>query len=495
MNILIGAFTQETNPFVPIPTNLEVFKLRGLYFDEEIFEKCENTKTELGGFIEVLKKSHVNIIPSVANNVIIGGRIEKKTCEYVKGELIKRIKEASNLDGILLCLHGSMLSEDSDDTEGDLLEEIRDIVGKNVYIVSTVDMHGTITKKMVSNADVILGYDTVPHTDMFEVGKRASEILISLIENKQKIYTEFIKIPVLINGNIFLTTKEPIISLMNKVKEARLKKGIINATMVASWSLMDIKEAGATVIVTALDKNIASEVASSLAKEIWDLREIFVSTDYLVTIEEALKKSSKISGGPIVFADVADNPLSGAFGDSTHILKAIIENSTKNVAFGTIRDEKAVEKAIKTGVGNEITLDLGAKYDKISSSSIKVNGVIKLISDGKYINKGDVWHGVQSSMGKTFVLKLKNDVDVVVSEASAYAFDPEIFRSVGIEPFEKKIIVLKSGAHFKAAYEPVAKGIFMIDCPGLSDVKYSRVKYTNVTRPIYPLDLDMEFII
>ena len=84
-------------------------------------------------------------------------------------------------------------------------------------------------------------------------------------------------------------------------------------------------------------------------------------------------------------------------------------------------------------------------------------------------------------------------VDVVITENPAFAFDPQLFRSVGVEPLEKKIIVLKCGVHFRAEYEPMAKDIFLVDCPGPSDVSFSRVKLKNVPRPIYPLDKNMKY--
>jgi len=353
-------------------------------------------------------------------------------------------------------------------------------------------MHATITEKKVKNIDVIVGYDTAPHIDMFETGKKAAEILISIKDNKTKIYKEFKKIPILIQTDNFLTDKEPALILMNKVKKSRLKKEIINISVFSSYSLMDVKEAGPSIIVTSTDKNIGNREALSLAHGIWDLRKQFLVK--LTSIEEAIQKAMKIQGGPIIFVDQADNTTAGGHGDNTNILKEIIQRGIENVAFGIIRDPSVVAKSIKSGIGEKITVEIGAKYDKENSSPITITGIVKLISDGKYIYKAGLWNNTEANMGKTVLLRIDNNVDLIVTEKPAYAFDPELFRSVGIDPLSKKILVLKCGTHFRAAYEPISKDIFLIDCLGASDVNFSRVHYKKVPKQIYPLNMELKYL-
>jgi microcystin degradation protein MlrC len=184
MRVLIGSFMHSTMTTSIIWADLDHFKRSGLFFDQEIIDKFQKTNTELGGFLQVLGEHQVEIIPSIAFYPTPAGKVSKHAFSYLKHELIIRIKSCEGLDGILLSFHGSMVTEDSEDGEGDLLEEIRSICGDSVYIVCTLDFHAIVTAKMAHCANVLVGYDTAPHVDMFETGKRAAEILISLIEKK-----------------------------------------------------------------------------------------------------------------------------------------------------------------------------------------------------------------------------------------------------------------------------------------------------------------------
>ncbi|MBA7659970.1 hypothetical protein ES703_67967 [subsurface metagenome] len=299
------------------------------------------------------------------------------------------------------------------------------------------------------------------------------------------------KIPMLLHGDKMITSQEPLAALLKKVKATREKNRIVSTSIFAGFPLDDIKEVGASVVVSSTcDEELAEKEASFLGREFWDLRENFLMTH--LSIEEALDEAMKIPGGPVVFSDPADNPSAGAAGDVTFILKALIEKGVRSAALAVIRDPEAVAVAIKTGVGKKVTVEIGGKFDDVNSYPLKVTGVVKLISNGRYIYKGPMKTGLQANMGRTVVLKIE-DIDVVLTENQVETFDPEVFRSNGVEPKDRKIVVLKDGLHFRAAYEPIAKAIFYIDSPGFSSVNFSKLPYKNISRPIFPLDKDTQF--
>lgn len=491
MGVLIGSFMHEANTFSTFKADLDHFKKSFLLFDQEIVDRFQNTNTELGGFLKALGERDIKVIPSMATYPTPSGKVTKETFSYLKGELIRRIKSCKTLDGVLLALHGCMVTEDSQDGEGNILEEIKGIVGNNVYIACSLDFHANVTAKMVRYANVLVGYETAPHVDMFETGKRAGEILISLIEKKFPTCTVMKKIPMLLHGDKMITSQEPLAALLKKVKATREKNRIVSTSIFAGFPLDDIKEVGASVVVSSTcDEELAEKEASFLGREFRDLRENFLLTH--LSIEEALDEAMKTPGGPVVFSDPADNPSAGAAGDTTFILKALIERGIRNAALAVIRDPEAVAVAIKTGVGKKVTMEIGGKFDDVNSYPLKVTGVVKLISNGRYIYKGPMKTGLQANMGRTVVLKIE-DIDVVLTENQVETFDPEVFRSNGVEPKDRKIVVLKDGLHFRAAYEPIAKAIFYIDSPGFSSVNFSKLPYKNISRPIFPLDKDTQF--
>ena len=491
MRVVIGSFMHEANTFSTFKADLDHFQKSLLLFDKEIPETFQHTNTELGGFLQVLEDNKVEIIPTMATYASPAGKVTKKTFSYLKGELIRRIQSCEALDGVLLALHGDMVTEESEDGEGDLLEEIRGVVGGNVYIVCTLDFHATVTAKMAQYANVLVGYDTAPHTDMFETGKRAAETLIWLIEKKMSTYQAMKKLPILVHGDAVVSSQEPFLTLLNKVKAARERADILSTSIFTGFGLMDIKEAGASVVVTSMrSRELAQREALSLAQHLWDLREYCLLEH--IPVHEAIDKALETPGGPVIFSDAADNVSAGAAGDTTCILEALIKKRVSRAALAVIRDPKAVEKAIETGVGKKVTMEIGGKFDTVNSRSLEVTGVVKLISDGRYIYKGPLFTGVEANMGKTVVFKI-GGIEVVLTENPVMAFDPELLRSNGIEPADKKIVVLKDGLHFRASYEPMAKAIFYIDTPGFSSVNFAKLCFKHIPRPMFPLDEEVRF--
>jgi len=482
----------EANPLSKLKADLDYIKGNGLWFDGTILDKYINTNTELWGFIKVLKRFNVEIIPSMANLLCCGPVLKNQTYLYLKEELLKRVRRYKNLDGIILALHGIMITEDLDDAEGDILEEIREIVGKNTYIVCTLDFHANVTEKMVEFANVFVGYDTAPHIDQFKVGCRAAEILISLINNKPETYTAMLKLPMLVHGDAMITNKPPLSELMEKIKSMRKIKNIISASIFASWSILDMREAGPCVLVNSIgDKKIAQKKALFLAKEFWDIREQLLIKHIPVT--EAINKAMKIQGGPVIIVNPADSPSAGAPGDTTCVLEALLNEGIRNAALAIITDPEAVKESIKAGVGKEIKLKIGGKLDSIHSKPIEVKGTVKIISDGNYILRGPLYTGTEINMGKTVVLKI-GGIDTVITEKPSFTFDPQLFRNIGIEPKDKKLIVLKDGINFRSEYEKIAKDIFFVDCPGFSDVDFTKLKFKNIRRPVFPLDRNVNYL-
>ena len=491
MRILIGSFMYEANPFSPFKAELDHFKKSFLLFDQEITNKFRKTDTELGGFLQVLGEHQVEIIPSIAFYPTPAGKVTRRAFSYLRDELIRRVKSCQVLDGVLLSLHGCMVTEDSEDGEGDILDEIRGVVGDSVYIVCTLDFHATVTAKMIRCADVLVGYNTAPHVDMLETGKRGAEIIISLIKKKTSTCTVLKKLPMLVHADKMVTTQEPLVAFFKKVQTTRERDDIISVSLFSSWGLCDVRETGPSVVVSSsCNEQLAEKEASFLAQEFWDLRDYFLMKH--LSIEEALDRAMEIEGGPVVLLDPADNASAGAAEDTTCILRALIERRVNNATLAVIRDPEAVEEAIKAGVGKKITMKIGGKFDTANSRPLKVTGAVKLISDGRYIYKGHLFTGIEANMGRTVVLRTEG-LDVVLTENPVMTHDPELLRSNGIEPKDKKIVVLKDGLHFRASYEPIAKAIFYIDCPGFSSVNFAEIDFKNIPRPIFPLDEEVKF--
>jgi len=463
MKLVIGTFIQETNSFLTFKTDLQSIKELEFSVGEVIISSNFNKGTEIGGFLKVAEKEGIELLPLVSAWAGAGGIVTAETYQKIKRLFLEKLKQIKQFDGILLALHGAMAVEGLDDPEGDFLEAIRAEVGDDIPIVSSFDLHANFTKKMMDNLDAMTGYNCHPHIDIFETGERAINIMISILEKKIKPVIAMKRLPMITACSD--TTHGPLEEAMKMAKTIEKESGVVSTAIFAVQPWLDLYDTGySIVVVTNDDLDLAQRKANEIARKVWKSREDFAVED--LSIEEALTRAKEIKGGPIVFSDVANSPSGGAGADSTYVLKKLIDTKIDFPVALTITDSEAVKKCIKKGIGEEITLEVGGKIDKEFSQPLLINGYIKTISDGKYKNKGRFMYGAEQHMGKTVVLLVNRNINLVITELRSPTADPEQFISLGISPKEMKIIVVKSISDFKANYESLAKEIIMLDTPG-----------------------------
>jgi len=482
--ILIAEFKHETNTFCLERTGKKEFTDRYIKYGQEILSFFQGTKVEMGAFIDLCKKENFEIIPVIAANAWPGGVVTRDMFNLVKNSIIDAIRNEKHIDGILLSLHGAMVLEDSPDGEGDLLEEIRNIIGDNIPIISSLDLHANITEKMIIYADALFPFDNYPHTDMYDRGFEAAVTLSNLLRKRIKPIVRMKKLPLITPP---IGTKEipfkDFIELAHKWEE---NPQVISVSVVAGFPYADIKEAGVSIL-TQTDDNIklAQHIANSIGMQMIQRRIEFVHKTF--TIEEAIKIGIELDKKPIVLAEVSDNPGGGSSGDGTELLKELINRKAQNVGYANIYDPETVDQAIKSGVGTSLRVRLGGKSKYNLGKPIETSAYVKTIADGRFRNKGPMSHGLMNNMGRTVVLGIEG-IDVIVTERSFQPWDPEIFRRVGIEPKEKQILVVKSAVHYRVAYGEFAKKMIDVDTPGLAPINFKHLTFKNIRRPIFPLD-------
>ena len=492
MRILIGMIWQETNTFSPVRTTLEDFGNLGLHYGKEIVEKYANV-TELGGFIQAAKseKPSVEIVPSIRAAAWPAGKVEKSTYHFLRDELFARIEAERDIDGILLALHGSMVAEDIDDTEGDLLCGIRRKVGRGIPVGISLDLHSNITELMIRSIDVLVGYHTYPHVDMYETGYQAAKILFSVVKRDIRAMIGWKKIPMITPAEKQSTFHGPLAKIFAQAESMENNRNVVSASIFPVQPWIDVRELGwSTVVVTDDKPRLAQKLAEDLAVLCGNQREAFHIER--VPLEQALNKALTIDGGPIVLSDAADSTNSGAPGDSTVILEALMARKIDGESFLTIVDPEAVERAIAAGVGQEVTLEVGGKRDNIYSKPIETTGRIRKVSDGRFVIKGPMAKNLEVNIGRTAVLDV-HGINIVLSEHTGPGHDPSIYRSVGLEPEDAKIVVVKSPEGFRAAYESFAKEILLVDTPGIASSNIRSLPFKTAPRPLYPLDEDAKF--
>jgi microcystin degradation protein MlrC len=486
MKLIIGLFKQETDSFSISKTDLQSFKKLQFLMGDEIISYHSKKGTEIGGFIEIAEKESIELLPLVSAYGIPGGIVTAETYQKIKMLFLEKLRQIKQFDGVLLALHGAMAVEGLDDPEGNFLEAVRTQVGKDIPIVSSFDLHANFTKKMMDNLDALAGYNTHPHIDIFETGERAINIMISILKKKIKPTMAMKRLPMIIACSMD-TTHGPLKEAMKMAKAIEKESSVVSTAIFAVQPWLDLYDTGfSVVVVTDNNLDLAQRKANEIARMLWESRKKFAVEE--LTVEEALMRAREIEGGPIVFSDSADNTTGGAAGDSTHVLKKLVDMGLEFPVALTITDSEAVQKCIEKGVGERITVEVGGKINKNFTQPLLVNGYIKTISDGKYKNKGKFLHGVEQNMGKTVVLVVNRNIYLVITELRAATADPEQFISLGISPKEMKIIIVKSVSDFKANYGLFAKEIIMLDTPGPCSSNLLGLPFKNIKRPMYPWD-------
>ena len=482
--VIIGMMSHETNTFSTVKTTLSDF--RPMY-GQKIVETLKGTRSGIGGYIDVFDREGVEYIPIIAAGATPAGELRNEDFWNIVDYIKDAIKQAGKIDGVLLSLHGAMVAEGVPEAEGTLLKEVRGMVG-DIPVIVTLDLHGLISGSLIDNCDAVFGYDTNPHIDMYERGVEAAEALVRTMKGEIKPTVAYRKLPMLPPTINQRTSEGPMVKLLETARQMETQPGVINVCLFPAFPYADVERAGSAVVaVTDNDPELAQELADTLGDEMWGLRAEFLKP--LTPIVEAVSIAMNAPEGPVVLADVADNPGGGAPGDGTEILRELIRQGATNTGLACIKDPDAVQKAIEVGVKGIVTMKIGAKTDDFHGKPLEVTGIVRTITDGRFIHKA-MAVGVPANVGRTAVIDV-NGIEIILTERSHAPNDPEIYRRNGIEPTDKKILVLKSRGHFRAAYEPFSKQIIEVDAPGLTTPNLDWFTYRNLPRPIWPFD-DLE---
>jgi microcystin degradation protein MlrC len=285
------------------------------------------------------------------------------------------------------------------------------------------------------------------------------------------------------------TGRYPMSRLMKETHRMEEVEGVETITVAAGFPWSDFEDVGLSFIVTTNnDQELADRLGEELEELAWGMRRDFLVRP--MPVREALRRVKRSEGGPFILADIGDNPGGGAPEDGTVVLKAILEEGLEGGVVSVMWDPEAMEAAAGTGVGGEVSLDLGGKTDDLHGKPLRVMAKVKMISDGKWIVKGPMETGSESDMGRTAVLLIGGN-EVIVTSKRLQPTDLQLYRSLGIEPTERKFIVVKSSVHYRAAHEPIAKEVIELDTPGLTSPRLAGFGFQRLRRPIFPLDLQL----
>ena len=504
--IAAAQIAHETNSFSALTTDIAAFAASGIYHGPEALDVGRDTNTEIGGFITGAAENGLTLVPIVAVWATPSGVVTAEAIAYLARILADGLRQAmaaGPLDGVLLALHGAMVTEIDDDGEGYLLQTVRDVVGPDLPVVATLDLHANISPRMVELADVLIGYDTYPHIDMAERGEEAAGILARLIRDEIAPVSALRKPPMLPTSQRMTTGRMPMRAIMERAHLMEDDPRVINVTVAGGFPPADVADAGFGVLVTTDgDAELAARLADELATEAWALRDGFlggVSTfEHAAELIRSLDSEEDVDmpvSGPLVLVDIADNPWSGGPGDSAELVRFLFAEQVNGAAVALVRDPEVVRAAIDAGPGQTIVAELGGKTDRLHGDPLPVRAHVKLLSDGRYMNDGPMMAGLTVDLGPTALLLCEPasgppapPVEVLVTTRAETPIDLNVFRCHGIEPTRHRVLGLKGKGHFRAAFEPIARRVVLVEGPGITGSDLSRLTFRKVRRPIWPLD-------
>ncbi len=423
--------------------------------------------------------------PTLRARALPGGIVARDTYESMVTKILNMLKENLPYDGLFFDIHGAMSVQGLDDPEGDLIVRIREVIGKEPIISTSMDLHGNVSWRLAQNSDLITCYRMAPHEDALESKQRAVDNLLDRLESgkgKPK-YKAWIPVPILLPGEKTSTRIEPGKSLYAKVAPAADQEGIIDAAIWIGYAWADEPRNHAVVMVTGDDKEKVGRTAEELAKSFWDVREEFKFVAPTAYLDECLEKAIASDKHPFIISDMGDNPTAGGAGDVTWTLHEILKrpefktDKGPSLIYASIPGPDLVQKAVEVGVGGEVEGYAGAIIDDRYAPPIKLKGTVTAI------RQGDV-------NAETEVVVKTGSVSVIVTKKRKPYHHEADFTNLDLNPRETDILVVKIGYLVPELYNMRGDWIMALT-PGGVDQDIENLEYKRIKRPMFPMDRDM----
>jgi microcystin degradation protein MlrC len=486
-HVLSAQIMHESNSFSVRLTSLDRFADVILLHGDEALRALDGTNTEVAGFLDIAREKSWELVHVISAHANPAGCVTEDAFE----QIVKTIEEAARrelerLDGILLAFHGAMVTTHSGDGEGEVLQRLRAIVGRDIPISATLDLHANVTRRMCELANILVSYKTYPHIDMRVAGRHAGELLHRTMVGEIKPHTLFVRPPMLEDANGGRTDVGPLVALMDRAKAYESEPNVLAVSVNGAFPYADIEEIGPTVTVTYSGTPEPHQVfAEEIAKAMWDARHDIVNR--FLSPEEAVASALTGDDSPVVIADYADNPGAGGYGDGTNLLQALIVADADACLCPIVDPEIALQLQDRQ-LGEVVSIRLGGKVNSsFGGEPLELTGTLLGMFDGSYICDGPMYAGVRMSFGPTAVVDVGR-VQVVIVTEPHQCHDLQQFLAFGIDPRTKRIVAVKSMQHFRAAFEPIASHVLVCDSGALASPDLTKFSFSRVPRPIYPLD-------
>jgi len=481
--IAVGGFLHETNTFAPTKATYADFVhgggWPGLARGADVLKVMRHINVGLAGFVEQAEQNGWELVPTISCGASPSAHVTEDAFERIVKVMVEGIRAAGPIDAVYLDLHGAMVTEHLDDGEGEILARVRKVIGNELPLVVSLDLHANVTPEMVEHADALIAYRTYPHVDMADTGRACAKHLALLLRTKQKFAKAFRQLPFLIPISWQCTNDQPTKAIYQKLA-ALESDAVPTLSFAPGFPAADFRHCGPSVFAYGKTQKDADAAADAVTKLIVGHENDFDGRIY--SPDEGVRHAMELAKSatrPIVIADTQDNPGAGGDSDTTGMLRALVRNRATRAATGVIYDPESAKAAHAAGVGATVTLALGGKSGIPGDAPYQEAFIVETLSDGKFVAPGPYYGGRDMDMGPSAALRI-GDVRVVVSSHKAQLADQSMYRYVGIEPSEQSILVNKSSVHFRADFEPIAERLLICAAPGAMPADTATLPWTRL---------------
>ncbi|WP_091869266.1 M81 family metallopeptidase [Pricia antarctica] len=432
------------------------------------------------------ERTRAEWVPILVGKSLPGGIVTREAYESLTGQILKMLEENGPYDGLFFDIHGAMSVVGLDDPEGDLIKRIREVIGTEPLISTSMDLHGNVSERLAKHSDLITCYRMAPHEDANESRQRAVDNLLDRLESgkgKPK-YKAYVPVPILLPGEMTSTRIEPGKSLYAEVPNVANQEGVIDAAIWIGYAWADEPRNHAVVMVTGDDKEKVENGAERLAESFWDVRESFEFVAPVAPLNESLDMALASDKKPFMISDMGDNPTAGGAGDVTWTLAKILarpefkSEQGPSLIYASLPGPQLIKEAVKVGVGGKVSAPVGAEVDDRFAPPIPLSGTVEAIK------QGDV-------DAETEVVVKVGSVHVIVTKKRKPYHHTSDFTDLGLQPKKSDIIVVKIGYLVPELYDMRGDWIMALT-PGGVDQDLQRLGYKRIKRPMFPLDKDMK---
>ena len=481
VHLIAGGIMHETHTFSVEPTPLDVFVVaRG---DEA--NRYAGTNHSLGGVIDACAELGVELSHTYFSHATASSPITNELFEAMTGELLAEIERQLPADGIVLTLHGAFVADGVLEADAEIVRRVRALVGPDMPIAVTLDLHANIGPALVEAATLIVGYDTYPHIDLNERAAEATRLLVRAINGEITPTMALVKPPLLPVPQAMFTSAPPFKTIFDRAFAIEESGEALTITVSGSFAYADTPAAGVSLlVVTDNDQAKAQAIAQDLAELAWSLRDemLIVNTPP----DEAVAEAIAYPDGPVILVDVGDNIGGGTPGDGTVLLTELLRQKATGAVM-IIADPEAVRACFAAGVNGIVETTVGGKTDNLHGGPVPIRGRVRLLSDGYWVHEGPENAGVAAEPGLTAVVEV-DGVQLILNSLKIAPGDLQQLKSAGIDPARQKIIVVKAAVRWRGGYAPITKHAIHVNTPGLGSIDLASFGFENVLRPIWPLD-------